>query len=234
VTITNGEADICLLDTICKAVSYEIPQLPTVIPKDWYDFHLQSDECSRKEAVKAAVKAAPKAVAGEALTGGAQEATQIAGKVNVGERDKFATKQTALDIFNAAAAEAAGSLAGTGVNVGTAAQDAASNPMVAAEFESTFSIDIANSIADLAGLASWTAYPNPVIAGQDVRLNIPVDITDARVMIFTSQGKLVADYNYAGNNNPMIVTTAGWSEGMYMVRLISKHAQGSLPVSVVR
>ena len=53
VTITNGEADICLLDTICKAVSYEIPQLPTVIPKDWYDFHLQSDECSRKEAVKA-------------------------------------------------------------------------------------------------------------------------------------------------------------------------------------
>ena len=134
--------------------------------------------------------------------------------------------------YDVAAGEAA--ISDISVNVGTATQDAAGNPMVAAEFESTFSIDIANSIADLSGLASWTAYPNPVIAGQDVRLNIPVDITDARVMIFTSQGKLVADYNHAGNNNPMIVTTAGWSEGMYMVRLISQHAQGSLPVSVVR
>jgi hypothetical protein len=134
--------------------------------------------------------------------------------------------------YDVAASEA--SISDISVNVGTAAQDAAGNPMVAAEFESTFSIDIANSIADLSDLASWTAYPNPVIAGQDVRLNIPVDITDARVMIFTSQGKLVADYNHAGNNNPMIVTTSGWSEGMYMVRLISKHAQGSLPVSVVR
>jgi len=53
VSITNSEADISLLDAICKAVSYEIPQLPAVIPKDWYDFHLQSDECSRKEAAKA-------------------------------------------------------------------------------------------------------------------------------------------------------------------------------------
>ena len=134
--------------------------------------------------------------------------------------------------YDVAAGEAA--ISDISVNVGTAAQDAAGNPMVAAEFESAFSIDIANSIADLSGLASWTAYPNPVIAGQDVRLNIPVDFTDARVMIFTSQGKLVADYNHSGNNNPMIVTTAGWSEGMYMVRLISKHSQGSLPVSVVR
>jgi hypothetical protein len=99
------------LDTVLGPAATLVKQLASKTLKDQ----------TRKEAVKAAVKAAPKAVAGEALTGGAQEATQIAGKVNVGERDKFATKQTALDIFNAAAAEAAGSLAGTGVNVGTAA-----------------------------------------------------------------------------------------------------------------
>ena len=120
------------------------------------------------------------------------------------------------------------------VSVGNAAADAAGNPMIAANYESVFSIDITNNVSDLAGLKSWTAYPNPVISGQDIRLNIPAEVSDARVMIFDGQGKLVADYNYAGNNNPMIVTTAGWSEGMYMVRLISKHAQGSLPVSVVR
>jgi hypothetical protein len=76
---------------------------------------------TRKEAAKAALKETPKAIAGEGLTGGLQEATQIAGKVNVGERDKFATKETLIDVLNAAAAEAAGSVAGAGVNVGAAA-----------------------------------------------------------------------------------------------------------------
>jgi hypothetical protein len=42
-----------LLDIICKAVSYEIPKLPDVIPKDWYDFQLQSEELSRKETAQA-------------------------------------------------------------------------------------------------------------------------------------------------------------------------------------
>jgi hypothetical protein len=76
---------------------------------------------TRKEAAKAAAKEVPKTIAGEAVTGGAQEATQIAGKVGVGERDKFATKETLVDVLNAAAAEAAGSLAGAGANVGVAA-----------------------------------------------------------------------------------------------------------------
>jgi hypothetical protein len=75
---------------------------------------------TRKEAAKAALKETPKAIAGEAVTGGAQEATQIAGKVGLDERDKFFTKETLVDVLNAAAAEAAGSLAGAGVNVGAA------------------------------------------------------------------------------------------------------------------
>jgi hypothetical protein len=76
---------------------------------------------TRKEAAKAAAKEVPKTIAGEAVTGGAQEATQIAGKVGVGERDKFATKETLVDVLNAAAAEAAGSIGPAGVNVGVAA-----------------------------------------------------------------------------------------------------------------
>lgn len=120
------------------------------------------------------------------------------------------------------------------ITASTTARDLAGNLMFAYDEVDAFGIDILNNITGMTGLTSWTAYPNPVISGQDIRLNIPADVSDARVMIFDGQGKLVADYNYAGNNNPMIVTTAGWSEGMYMVRLISKHAQGSLPVSVVR
>jgi hypothetical protein len=99
------------LDTVLGPAATLVKQMASKTLKDQ----------TRKEAVKAAVKEAPKAIAGEAVTGGAQEATQIAGKVGVGERDKFATKETLIDVLNAAAAEAAGSLAGTGVNVGTAA-----------------------------------------------------------------------------------------------------------------
>lgn len=99
------------LDTVLGPAATLVKQLASKTLKDQ----------TRKEAVKAAIKETPKAIAGEAVTGGAQEATQIAGKVGVGERDKFATKETLIDVLNAAAAEAAGSVAGAGVNVGTAA-----------------------------------------------------------------------------------------------------------------
>ncbi len=61
VSITNGDQDVSLLGNISESVSYEIPQLPDVIPKDWYDFQLQNDECSRKESAQASER--PKDVA---------------------------------------------------------------------------------------------------------------------------------------------------------------------------
>ena len=67
----------------------------------------------RKGAIKEAVKELPKQAGEEFVAGSGQEAAQIAGKVQVGERDKFATAETAKDIFEAGAAEAAGSLGPT-------------------------------------------------------------------------------------------------------------------------
>lgn len=61
VSITNGEEDVSSLGAISQAVSYDIPQLPVAIPKDWYDFQLQHDECSSKEIAK--VSERPKDVA---------------------------------------------------------------------------------------------------------------------------------------------------------------------------
>lgn len=90
---------------------------------------------TRKAAAKAALKQVPKSIAGEAVTGGAQEATQIAGKVRVGERDEFATKQTLKDIINAAAAEGAGAIAGGGVNVAVDALRAGKAPETTEEIE---------------------------------------------------------------------------------------------------
>jgi hypothetical protein len=69
---------------------------------------------TRTEALKAGIKELPKQAGEEFITGGAQEATQIAGAVREGEVEKFLTKENAKKILNAAAAEAAGSLGGTG------------------------------------------------------------------------------------------------------------------------
>jgi hypothetical protein len=69
---------------------------------------------TRTEALKAGIKELPKQAGEEFITGGAQEATQIAGAVREGEVDEFLTKENAKKILNAAAAEAAGSLGGTG------------------------------------------------------------------------------------------------------------------------
>ena len=79
------------------------------------------------------------------------------------------------------------------ITASTTARDLAGNLMFAYDEVDAFGIDILNNITGMTGLTSWTAYPNPVISGQDIRLNIPADVSDARVMIFDGQGKLVAD-----------------------------------------
>ena len=67
----------------------------------------------RRGAAKEAIKELPKQAGQEFVAGSAQEASQIAGKVNVGERDKFATMETAKDVLESGLAEAAGSLGPT-------------------------------------------------------------------------------------------------------------------------
>jgi hypothetical protein len=99
------------LDTVLGPAATLVKQMASKTLKDQ----------TRKEAVKAALKETPKTIGGEGLTGGLQESVQIAGKVGVDELDKFFTKETLVDVLNAAAAEAAGSIGPAGVNVGVAA-----------------------------------------------------------------------------------------------------------------
>lgn len=76
---------------------------------------------TKREAATAALKKAPRELVEEGLTGGAQEATQIAGEFALGEQvGDVVSGKNLRRIFNAAASEAAGSLTGSGVNIGTA------------------------------------------------------------------------------------------------------------------
>jgi hypothetical protein len=74
---------------------------------------------TKKEALKAGAKAAPRDIAEEGLTGAGQEAVQIGGKRTLGEQkgDLF-SEENIKDVINAAAAEAAGGVGGTTVNTG--------------------------------------------------------------------------------------------------------------------
>ena len=73
---------------------------------------------TRKQALKAGVKEIPKGMGQEFITGGAQEATQLGGALAEREIDEFLTKENAKKILNAAAAEAAGSVAGGAATTG--------------------------------------------------------------------------------------------------------------------
>jgi hypothetical protein len=73
---------------------------------------------TRKEALKAGGKEIPKGMAQEFVTGGAQEGTQLAGALAEGEIDKYFTEENMKKILNAAAAEAAGSIAGGAATTG--------------------------------------------------------------------------------------------------------------------
>lgn len=76
---------------------------------------------TRREAAKRELKATPKQMAEEAVTGTAQEATQIAGEVGLGEQQKFATRENLIRMLEAGATEGVGSVGGAGINVAAAA-----------------------------------------------------------------------------------------------------------------
>jgi hypothetical protein len=67
----------------------------------------------RAGATKEVIKEIPKQSGQEFVAGAGQEGAQAAGKVQTGERDKFATVQTAKEMFESGAREAAGSIAPT-------------------------------------------------------------------------------------------------------------------------
>jgi ribosomal protein S18 acetylase RimI-like enzyme len=71
---------------------------------------------TRKEALKQGIKELPKQMGEEFITGGAQEATQIAGAVREGETPEFFNKENVKKIINSAAAEAAGAVGGGGAS----------------------------------------------------------------------------------------------------------------------
>ena len=79
---------------------------------------------TRMGAAKQVLKQTPRQMGEEFITGGAQSLVQTAGKVNVDEQEKFLTKETFVNALNDAAAEAAGSPAGTAFNAARAALQA--------------------------------------------------------------------------------------------------------------
>lgn len=76
---------------------------------------------TKTEAAKAAVKRTPRELAEEGVTGGAQEGVQITGEFILEEQvGPVFSEDNIKRVFNAAAAEAAGGLGGSGFNVATA------------------------------------------------------------------------------------------------------------------
>lgn len=88
---------------------------------------------TKKQALKAGVKEVPKQMAEEFLTGGAQQATQIAGQVREKEQEEFLTEKNLKDILNAAAAEAAGAVAGGAATTGARVYGAKTGEQTRAE-----------------------------------------------------------------------------------------------------
>jgi len=88
---------------------------------------------TKKQAFKAGVKEVPKQMAEEFLTGGAQQATQIAAQVREKEQKEFLTEKNLKDILNAAAAEAAGAISGGAITTGARVYGAKTGEQTRAE-----------------------------------------------------------------------------------------------------
>ena len=98
-------------------------------------------ELGKVGAMKAAAKELPKDVLQEGVTGGLQEATQIAAKKALAEEGKPITMQNVKDVIDAMASEAAGAPAGTVVNVGRAGLFTPSAPQEVPEVTPPSTVD---------------------------------------------------------------------------------------------
>ena len=98
-------------------------------------------ELGKVAAMKTAAKELPKDVLQEGVTGGLQEATQIAAKKALAEEGKSITMQNVKDVIDAIASEAAGAPAGTAVNVGRAGLFTPSAPKEAPEVAPPSTVD---------------------------------------------------------------------------------------------
>ncbi|MFM7728159.1 MAG: T9SS type A sorting domain-containing protein, partial [Flavobacteriales bacterium] len=119
------------------------------------------------------------------------------------------------------------------VTVAATATDAAGNVMSEINFQDVFDIEIASSIAYAMAQGEFVAYPNPLNAGSDLRLIMPSTIQAARVVIFDGQGKLISDTNYSAGQSPLLISTANWAEGMYLVRVLSNESEGHLKITIL-
>jgi hypothetical protein len=110
-------------------------------------------DVTRMEALKAGLKEVPKQVGEEAVTGGAQEAAQIAGEVQLKEQEKFLTDANIKRLINSSAAEAAGALGVSGPTV--ASRVARTHGILSQEEAATTAADRAAEAAKTNALKNW-------------------------------------------------------------------------------
>ena len=52
------------------------------------------------------------------------------------------------------------------------------------------------------------------------------------MLVLDCQGKMIADLNYVAGNPAMLIRTDNWSQGMYLVRILSDESTASLKVTI--
>lgn len=112
------------------------------------------------------------------------------------------------------------------------ATDAAGNPVTAADFADEFNtIALSISNAEIPGVMM---YPNPVISGAEVRLNLPTGMDQGEIAVYDGFGKLVYSRTAVMGGQQLAIETNNWATGMYAVRVISNDKQGSLTLCVIK
>ena len=110
------------------------------------------------------------------------------------------------------------SVSNIGVTVSPAATDAAGNALESTGFDNVFNIDVVsgvNAIANAEG--GWSVYPNPVVSGQMLNI-ISNDAFITGIAITDAMGRAIHQLT-GTNTRSLMMNTATWSSGLYMVRL---------------
>lgn len=116
----------------------------------------------------------------------------------------------------------------------TGAVDLAGNLLVQTDYTDFFDIDINSVSVNENGETSFSAFPNPISAGEDLMMTIPQS-GEWNVSLFSATGQLVNEWQSIQSANGLFrIATADLAPGMYVIAINGNDLTHTLRFEVVR
>jgi len=112
------------------------------------------------------------------------------------------------------------------------ASDLAGNAAQMFTVSNAFSVDVVNSVQELADATGLSIYPNPTNGSNLLHVAWPTADDNGDIIIYNSMGQRIESIAFNRSGNPLVINVTDYAIGTYYLRLHSSNAELSIPFNV--